>query len=173
MLFNSIDRLLQTTAFILLCFSAIAYRIVPGTHYTEKATHATINTMILVSKCLRTCLTSLPVRAKVLLIAGISIAAKYHNLAKIQHFFSVHAWIAMLAVALYFVQWLGGLPSSFEVCVQVMQEVCAAGFYSFAWPRVDGTSGARFKPFHKFIGQSGWSLLSALLSLNAGVWQPL
>ncbi|KAI4346814.1 hypothetical protein L6164_007680 [Bauhinia variegata] len=94
----------------------LAYKTVPGTKDFKKAVHLTLQFL-----------------SFILSIFGVWAAFKFHNDKGIDNFYSLHSWLGLACLFLFFIQW-------------------AAGFATFWYPGGSRSSRASLLPWHVFFG---------------------
>ncbi|KAF7811235.1 putative transmembrane ascorbate ferrireductase 2 [Senna tora] len=94
----------------------LAYKTIPGTKEFRKGVHLTLQFV-----------------SFVLSLIGVWAAWKFHNDKGIDNFYSLHSWLGLACLFLFFIQW-------------------AAGFVTFWYPGGSRNSRVCLMPWHVFIG---------------------
>lgn len=109
----------------------LAYKTIPGTKNFKKGVHLTLQFL-----------------SFVLSLIGIWAAWKFHNDKGIENFYSLHSWLGLACLFLFFIQW-------------------AAGFVTYWYPGGSRNSRATLLPWHVFFGIYIYAL--ALATATTGI----
>jgi len=103
--------------------AAIIYRVLPNMpKYGVKLMHASIHFIVCIG-----------------IAVGLAAAVQSHYLKNAEHFYSLHSWLGISAIGIYYLQFLGG-------------------FICFLLPMTPMSIRNTAMPFHKFAGQSVFTL---------------
>ncbi|XP_028805829.1 probable transmembrane ascorbate ferrireductase 2 [Neltuma alba] len=94
----------------------LAYKTISGTKSFKKVVHLTLQFL-----------------SFILSLIGLWAAWKFHNDKGIENFYSLHSWLGLACLLLFFIQW-------------------AAGFVTFWYPGGSRNSRATLLPWHVFFG---------------------
>ncbi|XP_060626978.2 lysosomal membrane ascorbate-dependent ferrireductase CYB561A3 isoform X1 [Anolis sagrei] len=95
---------------------------------------------------------SLTLIASIIVVLGLVAVFEFHNVQKIPNMYSIHSWIGLSAVLLFFCQWL-------------------MGFCSFLLPWAPIWFRALYKPIHVFFGSAILSLV--VTACISGIFEKL
>uniref|UniRef100_A0A7N0TFQ9 ascorbate ferrireductase (transmembrane) n=1 Tax=Kalanchoe fedtschenkoi TaxID=63787 RepID=A0A7N0TFQ9_KALFE len=116
LIFN-VHPVLMVIALILINGEAmLAYKTISGTKNLKKLVHLTLQFLAI---CLGT--------------FGVWAALKFHNEKGISNFYSLHSWLGLACIFLFFIQWV-------------------AGFITYWYPGGSKNSRATLMPWHVFFG---------------------
>ena len=91
----------------------------------------------LLSMCKKICVkiahALIQVLVLVLVIIGLLSVLQSHKIGKYDDFWSMHSWLGIVTIALFFMQWI-------------------VGFVSFLYPKLKEGSRASYLVYHKFFG---------------------
>ncbi|OAE35697.1 hypothetical protein AXG93_1154s1510 [Marchantia polymorpha subsp. ruderalis] len=117
--------------FIFVSSEAIlVYKTLSGTKRSKKLVHMSLQAI-----------------AFLLALVGIWAALKFHLDSNIDNFYSLHSWLGIFTVVLFFIQWI-------------------AGFFSFWTQSVAGSTRAAVLPWHVFFGIGAYVLAVATAVLG-------
>ncbi|KAL8160150.1 hypothetical protein V2J09_001687 [Rumex salicifolius] len=104
---------LLMVGFILLSGEAIlVQKTLPGTKRVQKGTHLALHLSALISGAI-----------------GVYAVLKFHDELSIPHVYSLHSWLGLITISLYFLQWFWS-------------------FFAFAYPQLKSSTRSGIMPWH-------------------------
>ncbi|KAJ7520625.1 hypothetical protein O6H91_19G014200 [Diphasiastrum complanatum] len=131
LIFN-IHPVLMIVCFIFLSSEAIVhFKSAPGSKFYKKTIHSALNAIALTGA-----------------IVGVAAVFKFHKELGIANLYSLHAWLGMLTIILFGLQWM-------------------SGFLVFLFPRGAKKTRGRVLPWHVFVGLLVY--IAAISSAESGI----